>query len=326
MNQQELDFNRDVNEQTYTLEESLKINEIVSAYQAKKNVLKDEIIIIQLFFEDYCIEISKRLKLAGFFKGDWKFEENSFGLYFYDFLQNKIIFNDTTLTEFIILLFGHLNCGVKAINFQKNSESDFAFDRKTTEDILNNIVNGDNKTASFIFLAYMKIWNFYKIYKQPFNNNKALLIHRIFSENIWPKNLISYEAYNKFELSVKQIINEASVKYLYIPFFDNQEYDYYSNNYLKEKNKLKQNIENLFDYDLTDESEPYSSLIEDILNNPSENAYKKELIFSKVERKMLPTPNDIEMFTRLYETAIHREFGKKLLSKFYLFNILNFEN
>lgn len=36
MNQQEFNFNKDINEPTYTAEGNLRINEIVSKYQDKK--------------------------------------------------------------------------------------------------------------------------------------------------------------------------------------------------------------------------------------------------------------------------------------------------
>lgn len=325
MNQQEFDFNRDINEPTFKAEESFLIDKIVSSYEARKLITKDETIIIQIFFEEHCIEISKRLKSLGFFNGEWNFEENSFGFSFHRFISNSAAFYSSTLSEFLIFFLGKLSGRIKAIDFQKNSIADFAFDRKVTEEIVENICNEDTQNAILLFIAYMKIWNQFKIYNKPFNNNKGLLICRIFSEKIWPKNQISYEAYSKFEISVKDIINNISNENIYVPFFDKKERIDYSVTYLKERDKLMQSVKNLFDFDLTDENEPYYCLIEDILDQPSDNAYKKELIRNKVEKYMLPSPKDVKMFIELYESPTEKEFGKWLLSKFYLYNLIDYD-
>ena len=132
MNQHEFDFNKDVNELTYTEEDSLRINKIVSDYQEKKNIIIDEVIIINLFFEEYCIEITKKLKSLGYFDVTWEFESNSFGRFYYDFINDNETFNSSTLSEFIVLYFYNINSSVRANDFQNNSISDFSLDRKIT--------------------------------------------------------------------------------------------------------------------------------------------------------------------------------------------------
>jgi hypothetical protein len=326
MNQQEFNFNKNVNEITFTPEDNLRINEMVFEFQDKKNSLNDETIIINLFFEIDFIEITKKLKALSYFNGDWEFEVNSFGGFYYDFICSNTTFNSTTsLSEFIVLFFYKINDNIKAIDFQKNTKSDFYFDRKVTESILDKIQIGDISNAVLNYIIYLKIWNIFNIYNNPFNNNKALLIHRIFSEKVWPKNLISYESINEFEISIQKIINDISDKNIYFPFFDTSESNHYSENYLKERSKLKENIEKLFEYDLTDESEPYFYLIEDLINNPQENAYKKRIIISKIEKQMMPSKEDITMFLKLYNSPFEKELGKTLLSNFYLFNLLNYD-
>ena len=325
MNQHEFDFNKDVNELTYTEEDSLRINKIVSDYQEKKNIIIDEVIIINLFFEEYCIEITKKLKSLGYFDVTWEFESNSFGRFYYDFINDNKTFNSSTLSEFIVLYFYNINSSVRANDFQNNSISDFSLDRKITEGILEQIQVEDFHNAVLNYMVYLKIWNQYKIYNNPFNNNKALLIHRIFAEKVWPKSLISYEAICEFEKSIKKQINYISGKNIYLPFFDTKVSSHYSENYLKERTKLKENIENLFEYDLTDESESYHYLIEDLINKPTERDHKKNIILSKVDKQMIPNEEDINMFLKLYESTFEKELGKMLLSKFYLYDFLDFD-
>jgi hypothetical protein len=326
MKQQEFDFNRDINEPIFKSEESLLIDEIVSVYEAKSKFQKDEKIMFQLFFEEHCIEISKRLKFLGFFNGEWKLDKNSFELFFFDFIKNKITFDSSTLSEFIISLLGKLKIKVETTDFQNNSISVFSFDRKITESILEQIQVGKIHNATLIYIVYLKIWNHFKIYNDPFNNNKAWLIHKIFSESIWKKNLISYEAFSEFEKSVQTQIILISNNHIYFPFFDIKDRSYYLEKYLQMRNKLKENIEKLYEYDNTDESEPYRCLIKDLISQPSDNAYKKELIRLKVDKQMMPNEEDIRMFIKLFESSSENKFGKWLLSKFYLFNYLNYEN
>lgn len=324
MNQQEFDFNKDINKPAYTAEDNLRINEIVSNYQDKKNTINDEAIIIKLFFEEDCIEISKRLILIGFFEGGWTLVENSFGKAFHEFILNQKRLHNYTLSEFIFLFLSSLNCSIKTIDFQNNSKNEFSFDRKITESILNNISEGNTYNAVLLYIVYTKIWNQFEIYTKPFNNHKGQLIHEIFSKRIWPKDIISYKAYSEFEKSVNHIFTVISNKDIYMPFFDKKKSITYSNLYLKYRNKLTENIEKLFDYDLTDESEPYYSLIIDIIYSPQENEYKKELIRSKVEKHMLPSFDDIKMFEKLYNYSTEKEFGKWLLSKFYLYSKIDY--
>lgn len=325
MNQQEFDFNKDINEPVCTAEVNLRINEIVSDYQLKKNTINDEVIITKLFFEEYCLEITKRLKSLGYFDGSWEFELNSFGRFFYDFIYNKKTFNNSILSEFIVLYIININAVVRAIDFQNNSISNFTFDRKITEGILQQIQDGDIKNAAFLYLVYLKIWNHFDIYNEPFNNQKAQLINDILSKKIWPKNLISYELYFEFEQKVKQLLKSLSLNNIYIPFFDDKVNSLYSEIYLNSRNRLRGNVEKLFEHDFTDETEPYFSLIEDVISNPSENSYKKKIILSKVEKQMMPSEKDVNMFLKLYESAFERELGKSLLSKFYLYNLLNYD-
>jgi hypothetical protein len=324
MNQQEFDFNKEVNDSTYSLDDNIKINKIVASYQDKKNNIKDEVIIINLFFEEYSIEITKRLKSIDYFLGTWVFEPNSFGRLYFDFICNKPNINSSSLSEFIILVLGNLNERIKASDFQKNSISDFSFDRKITEGFLEKLQIGEIHNVILYYVIYVKIWNHFKIYNNPFNNNKALLIHRIFAQQVWPKTLISYEVINAFEKSVHQIINSISHKNIYMPFFDRKESNEYLEKYLIERTNLKENIEKLFEYDLTDESEQYHILIEDILKKPLENAYKKDIVYSKINKQMMPNEEDIIMFQKLYESTSEKELGKLILSKFYLYNLLDY--
>jgi hypothetical protein len=110
-----------------------------------------------------------------------------------------------------------------------------------------------------------------------------------------------------------------------LPFFDTKANRYYSENYLKERTKLKENIEKLFEYDLTDESEPYHYLIKDLINKPTESDYKKNIILSKVDNQMMPNEEDVKMFLKLYESTFEKKLGKLLLSKFYLYNFLDYD-
>lgn len=323
MNQLNFDFGKNVNERIYTAEESLMINEIVADYKVNRFKLKDEIIITQIFFEEHFLEIAKRLKFIGFFEGEWNLEENSFGWILRNFINDEAVLNNSFLTEFIMLLIRKLGGRVKPLDWQNNSTTDFAFDRKVTEGILDNICNGTMQNAILPLIGYIKIWNHFKIYNNPFNNYKGILIHRIFAERIWPKDKISYEMYSNFEKAILDIIANIKSEITYVPFFDKKEKDYYSNIYVKERNKLKQNIENLFDFDLTDVYEPYHSLIEDLINNPLDY-HKRDLIRKKVEEQLHPNSRDIKMFRILYENSREKQFGKWLLSKFYLYNLLDY--
>jgi hypothetical protein len=325
MNQQEFNFNIDVNELIYKPEDNLRINELVSEFQDIRNSLNDETIVVNLFLEEYFIEITNRLKSLRYFDGAWEFEANSFGRFYYDFICNNTTLNNTKLFEFIILFFSNINENIKAIDFQKNSDADFSFDRKVTESILDKISIGDISNAVFNYIIYLKIWNNFKIYNNPFNNNKAILIDRIFAKKVWPRNLISFEAINEFEKSIKKLTDWIPRENFYFPFFDNKESSCYSENYIKERAKLKENIEKLFDYDLTDESESYYYLIEDLIEKPVDSAYLKNIIISKVEKQMMPTEEDINMFLKLHESPFGYELGKRLLFNFYLFGCLNYD-
>lgn len=327
MNQFELDFNKDVNERIYTAEENYKIDAIVADYNARRLDAREEIIITQLFFEEHCIEIVKRLKSDKYFEGEWKLKENHLSSIFLEFINNKKTLIESSLTEFILILINLLDANIKPIDWQNNEKNKFEFDRKITEGIITNICEGNIEKAAFPFVGYVKIWNYYNIYKNPFNNNKALLIHRIFADKLWPKFEISYDMYRRFEELTKSIIIDINKKGFYVPFFDDEQNSYYTANYLLEREKFKRNIENLFDYDNTDETEPYYSLIEDFLTLQSDSKlHVKNLICKKVDKLMYPSFKDVEMIIKLYESPIEKEFGKWLLSKFYLFNCLNYDN
>jgi hypothetical protein len=326
MNQLDFDFSKDVNERIYTASENKLIDDLFILYKNMKNNIEDELILCKLFFEEYCVELVKRLKSDNYFKGQWDFKENQLGSCFFKFIIRTNYLTDSSISEFILILINQSEADIKPSLWQKNDINNFEFDRKITEWIIENISTGNIEKTVLPFMGYVKIWNQFSIYNKPFNNNKALLIHRIFAEKIWPKDNISYEMFSKFEKLSNDIICNINIKNVYIPFFDKGQKDFYSRNYLNERDKLKQNIEFLFDYELTDESESYSNLIEDLLKNPSDlNSYKKDLIIKKVAKHMHPNVKDVEMFGNLAKSSSEKKFGKWLLSKFYLYNLLNYE-
>lgn len=326
MNQQKVDFNNDINEPNLSIEENQIVDQIVAEYLSKRNNTIDEKIITQIFFEKHCIEISKRLKSKGFFDGEWDLIENSFGKSFVLIIKNNKYINNSTLTEFIILLINKLEVNFTPLDFQNNSTNNFVFDRKITEGILHNINNRNIDASVLSFIGYVKIWNQYKIYNNPFNNNKALLIHRIFSEKIWPLDQITYNKYSIFEKAVQQFFDGIKNIDLYVPFFDKKNNTSYSVSYIEQRKKLNDNIMLLFDFENTDEYESYNVLISNLLNNPIEDVKAKliALINIKINNSNKPLLSDLDSILDLYRNLTYQELAKSILRRFYLYNYLQY--
>lgn len=322
MNQHEFDFNKDINEPTYTAEDNSIINEIVSDYQTKKNTINDEAIILNLFFEEYFIEIAKRLKTNGYFDGDWNLEASGLAIEIYKYILHKTTLCNSTVLEIITLSLRNLSKNIKIEDFQNNSQLKFSFDRKITKEILEKIECRDIEKAVCLYIIYLKIWNHCEIYVKPFNNPKAQLIYHILASDIWPRKNISYEVFDDFIESVNKILIFISNKNMYLPFFDTEERPFYIDLYLRNRNTLKENIEKLWEHDTIDENENYQHLIKDLIDNPVEKGYKKKIIILKVNNSMMPDEADKKMFMKLYESSSESDFGKWLISRFYLYELI----
>jgi hypothetical protein len=324
MPQMNFDFNTNVNQREYSLEENLIINDLINSYKKKRQFLSDEEIITKLFFEVYSVEIINSLKSSNYFEGNWSFIEAGIPIDFHNFINDNESLDDRLMKKFIFLMLVVHEYDVIHL-WKDNNTHILTFDRRVTEILITLIAEGKIDSALLLYQFYLKMWNTFSIYKKPFNNPKAILIHRLFAQALWPRNKISHTVYAKFESGVSKLIQSIDCKEIYFPFFDQENRDYYSLPYLKERKVFEKNIENLFDYDNTDETEPYYSLIESLLAVQSDSVlHIKKLISKKVDKLMYPGVKDIEMIIKLYESNIEKEFGKWLLSRFYLFNNLSY--
>jgi len=326
MGQLGLDFNNNVNQRIYTDAENQLIDQLVLDYKEMKNRVQDDSILIQLFFEFFCTEIITRLKSDRYFEGSWSFLENDFANIFYNFIITKPILDESLIVEFLMKLINEQEINISATIWRNNDVKKFDFDRKITEGIINLIIDDKINKAVLAFIAYVKIWNFFRIYNRPFNNNKALLIYRIFADKLWPRKDISFDIFSKFDQAAYSILNSFHNKIIYCPFFDEANNDFYSENYLIERSMFHSNINTLFEFDYTDENESYAGLIDNLLNSSSEEIKNKQkiLIKIKIEKSMYPTKKDIEFFSVLYDGIKYKDIGKWLLSKFYLYDKLSF--
>lgn len=321
MSQLGFDFNSDINKRKYSVDENHLIEKLVFEYKEKKNIQSDEIIITQLFYETFCIEIATRLKNEAYFEGEWSFINSSLADKFYTFLVSTRKFYESSIIEFVMVIINN-EFNINHALWSNNDTQNLQFDRKITENIIESISTGNSDRIILPYLGYLKIWNTINKYNKPFNNAKAILIHRLFADAIWPKENISYKNYDVFLSKILKIIPLLSSLKLYLPFFDEHKNQVYSNIYLMERNRLLKNIETLFVFDNIDESESYSGLV-DMLMNQNSNDFKiriKNLIKAKIELFNYPSNEDMEMFKKLYEGIDDREYGKYLLSKFYLFD------
>lgn len=323
MNQIGLDFSKDVNQRKYTVEEHQLVVNLVIDYKEKKNSTQDNSILLQLFFEEYSIEIIDKLKADKYFEGNWSFEESDFGLQFYNFINSKTKFDDSCIIEFILILINTEEFNISPADWRENNEvKKLSFDRKITEGFIKLIVDNKLEKIIFPYIGYVKMWNYIRLYKSPFNNFKATLIHRLVAESLWPKKYLTYDNFADFELKICKIFQPINQKLIYKPFFDKENRAGESQQYITEKEKLSCNLNKLFDYDNTDENESYTYLIESLINNSSDDIKNKhrELIENKLTKLMYPYNADVDAFYKLYQEKDFKEYGKLLLSKFYCFD------
>ena len=104
MNQIRLAFSKDINQRNYTVEEHQLVSDLVNYYKEKKKITQDNSILLQLFYEEYSIEIINKLKSDKYFEGNWSLEESDFGLHFYNFINSKTKFDDSCIIELIFNL------------------------------------------------------------------------------------------------------------------------------------------------------------------------------------------------------------------------------
>lgn len=326
MNQLHLDFSKNINQRFYTFEENQIIDELVSNYKTRKNNYSDVSILTELFFEKYCIEILIRLKSDGYFEGNWSLSKVGFGTYFYNYLNSNNKLDESTIIDFVKKLIDEQGINISQSNWKENDVKKFEFDRKIADGFIKLIIENQLEKAIMIYIGYTKIWNDFKIYNNPFNYYKGIVIHKILSEALWPKKNISYDMFSNMESHIAQLFKNINKNTIYLPFFDKKIRDDASVQYLTEKEKLNTNINNLFEYDNTDENESYTSLIENLIGNPSEEMKSKQrqLIKRKVDKFMYPTNDDVDTFYKLYIDKENKKYGELLLSKFYFFNKILF--
>jgi hypothetical protein len=170
------------------------------------------------------------------------------------------------------------------------------------------------------------MWNYYKIYKRPFNNSKAIIIYKTFIESIKPGHGFTYSKFEKFTNQLQCLFLKIGLGNLFIPILDSNEYAYFSPGYVLKRKEFESKISNLFDYENTDESEAYANLINQLILNPEEETRDKLIatIQLKLQKKMLPTEIDVKLFCILLSNNKYKDLGKLLLSKFYLYNHINY--
>ena len=327
MNQLGLDFSNNINQRKFTVEEHQLIDNLVIDYKEKKNRLQDDFILTQLFFEEYSIEIINKLKGEKYFEGNWSFKESDFGLQFYNFIKSKTKFDESCIIEFLLVLIDVEEINISPFHWEDNNKvTKLSFDRKITEGFIKLINEDKLEKIIFPYIGYVKIWNYFRIYNNPFNNFKAILIYRILAESLWPKKNITYDIFANFELKIYKIFKPINQKIIYLPFFDKENRAGESQYYLIEKEKFSNHLNKLFDNDNTDESESYTNLIESLINSSSEETKSmlRELIENKINKLMYPHKEDFESFCKLYKDKENKKYGECMLSRFYYFDKIMF--
>ncbi len=281
-------------------------------------VYEGDILLNNLFLEENCVEIINSLKKNQFFsvQNINISSKDSISSEFREFIFSKSEFSEFDLIQFL------KNKSIKITN-TSISINDWKNENTNSNPIINNFcsfftnseITIENKI--FGYFLFVKIWNQFDDYINPFNNSKGIVMYR--NLNYYLENN-DFEIFYNFFQTVLKTSNSLFVKYKYQPIIDNEENDSYRSGYLKQREDFNKYLDSFKKRKFLNDKMSYHQLSE-VLKSSEDVLLSNDcqkLIIQKIKNFEYPDNNELNTLINLE----NEKFKLQICKMLYLFSTM----
>ena len=297
----------------------LKINFYKDAFEVL-GFYEAEYLMCNLFFEDNCaLIITSLIKQKVFRHITIHFHNvDSIGYDFYNYIFNKLDFTNQDLIEFLK--------GKSIEVTQTISEFDWKDKNINSHPLVNKYaifftqVNNENiKTRVYGFYLFVKIWNYFDGFSNPFNNTKGIL----FFNNL--NSFCKENGYNDFYLFYNQMLNSLGLlfcKFQCVLFDDRTNSEILRKGFRKKRKGFFKFMELQLKRNNTTFDNTFFQLIINFTNNQDKElkAKCKSIISEKLQNLQYPNNQNIQRIKKLSVNKKQKnQIEKIFFDKLYLY-------
>lgn len=278
-------------------------------------VYEGDFLLINLFLEEKCVEIINSLKKNQFFNSQNinVSSKDSISSHFCDFIFSKSQFSEVDLIEFI-----------------KNKSIEVTNGSLSLNDWINENINSNpmvNKFCSFFtnsevtignkifgYFLFVKIWNHFDDFINPFNNSKGIVMYRNLNNDLENND---FEIFFNFFQIVLKTSNSLFVKYKYQPIIDNEENDLYKIGYLRQREVFNNYLDNFKKRNSLNLKMSYHQLFEVLKSSENEllSDVCQKIIIQKIKNFEYPDNHELKAAIKLE----NEKFKMQICKMLYLF-------
>lgn len=250
-------------------------------------------LILNLLLDENCIEIINDLKEINIFEDEIVKVTNAnlISYSFFNIIKKDLHFTEDKLVTFLKDNIIELTQTIKVNDWRNDNEQSNPLIRK----IIKSITLDNNENSIFIYFLFVKIWNYFDEFSEPFNNTKGIAVYYNLIESL---NKLDGDDFYDFYRVLEELPRHLFVNPSYFPIIDNKNESEYKTGYMIRRTDFFKIIESLRNISEISTLTSFVELIKIYSNSEDKKLVKicKETIMTKLNLLEYPNTDEIIYF------------------------------
>lgn len=249
-------------------------------------------LILNLLLDENCIDIINDLKEINIFD-DEVIKVTNANLISYSFFN--VIKNDLCFTEDKLVTFLKDNI-IELIQTITVNDWMNVKERNLVRKIIKSITLENKENSIFIYILFVKIWNNFDDFSNPFNNSKGIVKYSMLINALLDE--VDGNDFFNFFRKLEELRRDLFVRPSYFPIIDDKDDVQYKPGYMKKRTDFFKIIKSLRDISEISTTNSFENLIQTYSNSEDKKLVEicKEIIISKLKLLEYPKTDEIIYF------------------------------
>ena len=250
-------------------------------------------LMLNLLLDENCIEIINDLKQINIFEDEIVKVTNAnlISYSFFNIIKKDLHFTEDKLVTFLKDNIIELTQTIKFNDWRNDNEQSNPLIRK----IIKSITLDNNENSIFIYFLFVKIWNYFDEFSEPFNNTKGIAVYYNLIESL---NKLDGDDFYDFYRVLEELPRHLFVNPSYFPIIDNKNNSEYKTGYMIRRTDFLKIIESLRNISEISTLTSFVELIKTYSNSEDIKLVEicKETIMTKLNLLEYPNIDEIIYF------------------------------
>jgi hypothetical protein len=288
-------------------------------------------LLMNLFFEKDCMYIVNSLCKLNAFDDVSSTNLSQLSSKFIEFIKEKCLVKSSFTNEnekaLIQSFLMELISNIENSDWTPERSKSNTIIRKFLKYVNENLNTENLENGIMAFLLFIKLWDCFDEYSNPFNNDKACVFYNIINAEI--KTKLDNSSADLYVHLSNEIINTTSslfVELKYIPLIDNSDNNYYNSGYLAQRMRNQDLMNQAREIEKISSSWNYIDLIKEVSEDCPNYQFQRYLnsIIEKIKKYNYPTDDEIKIINEIQSNKNIDLLKMTLFEKLYIFeNIVN---